>query len=179
MTRRSGANRRRPGHGQSQPLWSAAVLAPLLLLTVAACSGGSAAASPGAGSTGAVPSRPSEPRLWIKDGGSVVPLENGHTVAVDGLDVEIYVAPYPPGRQASIDFYLTRHLTPVEGGIVTVQYDMTVMEHGPFAILARATGRGHYLASMDFPMAGDFWVNAWLETGGSKSVINLFVQASR
>ncbi len=159
-------------------MWTATILAPLLVLTVAACSGGGAA-SPGAGSSAAASSLPSESRLWIKDGGKVVPFENGHTIAVNGLDVEIYVAPYPPGRQASLDFYLTRERTPVEGGIVTVQYDMTVMEHGPFAVLARATGRGHYLAPIEFPMAGDFWVNAWLETGASKSVVNMFVQASR
>ncbi len=170
-----------PETGASRRRRCVSVLTSLFALALAACAGaGSAAGTSFSGSSDTTaPPAASEPRLWIKDGAQVVPLENGRTVTVNGLAVEIYIAPYPPARRASIDFYLTRQQAPVEGGIVTLQYDMTVMEHGPFAILARATGGGHYLAPMEFPMAGDFWVNASLETGPSRSVINMFVQAGR
>lgn len=105
--------------------------------------------------------------------------ENGHTVTANGLDIEIYVSPYPPARSANVDFYVVRDGTPVEDANVTLQFDMTVMEHGPFALSAHPTGGGHYLAPLEFIMTGDFFVNVAFDAGDSESVVNLFVRAIR
>ncbi len=145
-----------------------------------------------AGCTGSSPSRSTirEPgtaaidtdgtqRLWILDGDRVVPFENGRSVSTGGMKVEIYFSPYPPGSEVSIDLYVTRDEVPVETATVTLQYDMTVMEHGPFALLAAPTGRGHYLAPLSFLMTGDFWLDAAVATGDQESVINMFIRSVR
>jgi hypothetical protein len=135
---------------------------------------------------GSEPSPPSQsgaagadPRLWIKENGVQQPFENGRAVTIDGTKVEIYVSPYPPGRTATIDFYLTRNGQPVENANLSLQYDMTVMEHGPFKLLAVPTGRGHFLAPLEFAMTGDFWLNVSLNLPGQESVINMFVRSER
>ena len=95
------------------------------------------------------------------------------------MNAEIFVSPYPPGRTANIDFYLTRAGEPIEDADISLQYDMTVMEHGPFELLAVPTGRGHYLAPMDFVMDGDFWLNVSVDADGEESIINMLVRAAR
>jgi hypothetical protein len=120
-----------------------------------------------------------EQRLWIKQGDDTLAFENGDQVATNGITAEIFVSPYPPGRTANIDFYLTCGGAAVVDANVSLQYDMTVMEHGPFELLAVPTGRGHYLAPMDFVMDGNFWVNVSVDAAGNESVINLLVKAAR
>jgi hypothetical protein len=156
------------------------VLALVSLPIIAACGGGSAdqANADQAGSAREA-SAPSGPRLWINEGGTSQPFDNGRAVTIDGTDVEIYVSPYPPGRTANIDFYLTRNGQPVESANVSLQYDMTVMDHGPFKLLAVPTGRGHFLAPVEFLMTGDFWLNVSLDLGGQESVINMLVRSER
>jgi hypothetical protein len=78
-----------------------------------------------------------------------------------------------------MDFYLTQAGEPVIGANISLQYDMTVMEHGPFELLAVPTGRGHYLAPMDFPMDGDFWLNVAVDAGAGEAVVNMLVRAAR
>ena len=150
----------------------------LLIVAAVACGGGSVAAPTGndrSPSNGAA----QEQRLWIKRGEDVQPFKNGDEVSAGGMNAEIFVSPYPPGRSANIDFYLTRGGEPVEDADVSLQYDMTVMEHGPFELLAVPTGRGHYLAPMDFVMDGNFWLNVSVDAAGDESVINLLVKAAR
>lgn len=152
-------------------------LAFVMLLLVAACGGSSAPAdvagvsSPEAAAEGQ--------RLWIKQGDETLAFANGDEVASNGITAEIFVSPYPPGRSANIDFYLTRGGQPVEDANVSLQYDMTVMEHGPFQLLAVPTGRGHYLAAVDFAMDGVFWLNVSADAAGDESVINMLVKAAR
>lgn len=163
-----------------------AVLAtlPLAALTAACSDGGS---TPGvARSSATVEAVPSpapepthDPRLWIVDGEEPVEFDNGHTVTANGLDIEIYVSPYPPARSANVDFYVVRGGVPVEDANVTLEFDMTVMEHGPFSLSAHPTGGGHYLASLDFIMTGDFLVNVAFDVGDSESVVSMFVRAIR
>ena len=154
------------------------VAAPLLLATVIACGGGGEAGpSPNTASSSSEDA--GQPRLWIKESEDMQPFENGDSVAVSGMNVEISVAPYPPGRSANIDFYLTRGGGPVEDANVSLQYDMTVMEHGPFELLAVPTGRGHYLAPMDFVMDGSFWLNVSVDAAGAESIINMLVKVDR
>jgi hypothetical protein len=118
-------------------------------------------------------------RLWISDGGELRSFENGDSVLLGETNVEIYVSPYPPTRSANIDFYITQAGEPTLSADVSLQYDMTLMEHGPFQLLAVPTGRGHYLAPMDFAMDGEFWVNVSVDDGDGDSVINLLVRAQR
>lgn len=152
-------------------------LAFVMLLSVAAC-GGSASPADVAGSP-SPEAASEEQRLWIKQGDETLAFSNGDEVASNGITAEIFVSPYPPGRSANIDFYLTRAGEPIEDANVSLQYDMTVMEHGPFELLAVPTGRGHYLAPMDFVMDGNFWLNVSVDAAGDESVINLLVKAAR
>ncbi len=149
----------------------------MLLLAVAACGGSAAPADVAGGSSPEAAAE--EQRLWIKQGEETLAFANGDEVASNGVTAEIFVSPYPPGRSANIDFYLTRGGEPVEGANVSLQYDMTVMEHGPFELLAVPTGRGHYLAPMDFAMDGTFWLNVSVDADGGESVINMLVRAVR
>ena len=149
----------------------------MLLLAVAACGGSAAPADVAGGSSPEAAAE--EQRLWIKQGEETLAFANGDEVASNGITAEIFVSPYPPGRSANVDFYLTRGGEPVEGANVSLQYDMTVMEHGPFELLAVPTGRGHYLAPMDFAMDGTFWLNVSLDVANDESVINLLVRAVR
>lgn len=150
----------------------------LMIAATSACGGGREAAPTGndpSPSKGAA----EEQRLWIKHGEDVQPFKNGDEVNAGGMNTEIFVSPYPPGRSANIDFYLTSAGEPVEGANITLQYDMTVMEHGPFQLLAVPTGRGHYLAAVDFAMDGVFWLNVSADTGDGESIINMLVRAAR
>lgn len=150
----------------------------LLALAAAAC-GGSGAAGPTGGDSSSPSGAAGEQRLWIKHGEEMQPFRNGDEVTVDAGDVEIFVSPFPPSRTVNIDFYVTRAGQPVEGANVTLQYDMTVMEHGPFQLLAAPTGRGHYLALVDFAMDGEFWMNVAVDAGAGESIINMRVRAVR
>lgn len=158
------------------PMMALGVL--LVALAAIACGGG-AAAPTGTGTSAPEAADAGEQRLWIKHGEEMQPFANGDEVAVGAMSAEIFVSPYPPGRTANIDFYLTSAGEPVEGANITLQYDMTVMEHGPFQLLAVPTGRGHYLAAVDFAMDGVFWLNVSLDIANDESIINLLVRAAR
>lgn len=166
-------------------MWARRVAALVTIATfTAACGGappepvGSSAAVETVATTTPEPP-PDGPRLWIRDGDVPVEFDNGATVTSNGLDIEIYLSPYPPARSANVDFYVLRSGIPVDDANVTLQFDMTVMEHGPFALNARPTGGGHYLAPLDFIMTGDFLVNVAFDVGDAESVVNLFVRAIR
>ena len=148
-----------------------------LALAVVACGG--RAATPDASDGQPTEASSEDQRLWIKQGEDTLPFANGDEVSSGGITAEIFVSPYPPGRTANIDFYLTRGGEPVEGAYITLQYDMTVMEHGPFELLAVPTGRGHYLTPMDFVMDGNFWLNVSVDAAGDGSIINMLVKVAR
>ncbi len=154
------------------------MLAVGLAVAGTACGGSGAVPATGDSAAAQTPND-QEPRLWLKQGDQKAPFQNGDSVAVADLNVEVYVSPFPPRRTSNIDFYVTRAGQPVERANVTLQYDMTVMEHGPFQLLAAPTGRGHYLAPVDFAMDGEFWLNVALDVGAGESVINMLVRAVR
>lgn len=153
--------------------------AGLLMIAATLACGGAREAAPVGNDPSPAAGTPDEQWLWIKDGEETLAFANGDEVTSGGITAEIFVSPYPPGRSANIDFYLTRGGEPVEGANVSLQYDMTVMEHGPFELLAVPTGRGHYLAPMDFVMDGNFWLNVSVDTGDAESIINMLVRAAR
>lgn len=150
----------------------------LAAIAAFACGGDAGKAGNPDGAAAAAPTG-SEERLWLQQNGEQTLFRNGDTIQIAGMEVEIYVSPYPPTRTANIDFYLTRDGRPVETADLTLQYDMTVMEHGPFRLLAAPIGRGHFLAPVDFAMSGDFWLNVAVNTAGTQSVINMLVRAAR
>ncbi len=119
------------------------------------------------------------PALWIAEGSAWIPLENGQPVHVGAMAVEVFLAPYPPGRAVTLDLYLRHASVPIEDATVTLVYDHTIMDHGPFVTMAKAGGRGHYLAPLEFVMSGDFWVHVDVQAAGSRSLIRLVVRAQR
>ncbi len=150
---------------------SGAALLALLAVTAVACGASVATTAPPAARDGQ--------RLWIKQGGQLMPFENGRAVTVDGVEVELSVTPYPMDRSASIALYVARDGVPLEGATVTLRYDMTLMQHGPLQLLAAPTGRGHYLAPLDLPMTGEFWLDLAVQAPGSEALIRLVGQAAR
>lgn len=148
-----------------------AALLALLAVTAVACGESVATTAPPAARDGQ--------RLWIKQGGQLLAFENGGTATVAGVEVELSVTPYPVGRSASIALYVTRDGAPLEGATVTLRYDMTLMQHGPFQLLAAPTGHGRYLAPLDLPMAGEFWLDLAVQAPGSEALIRLVGQAAR
>jgi hypothetical protein len=152
----------------------AAVLALLAAVAVACGESVATTAQPGAS-----PAARDGQRLWIKQGGQLLAFENGRTVTIDGVGVELSVTPYPVGRSASIALYVTRDGAPLDGATVTLHYDMTLMQHGPFQLLAAPTGHGRYLAPLDLPMAGEFWLDLAVQAPGSEALIRMVGQAAR
>jgi len=169
------------GHASpARKRWRPFALAAAVLLGGAAVAcGGQDAADSNDGAPSSTAETGGHGQLWIRQGEDVEQFENGETLALGGTDVEIFVSPYPPGRTANIDFYLTQGGEPVGRANVSLQYDMTVMEHGPFALLAVPTGPGHYLAPLDFVMDGEFWLNVSVDDGQAESVINMLVRSQR
>lgn len=150
----------------------------MLVLLTSGCSTNAATIVPDQSKVAATLST-AGPRVWIKDAGRIIPFGNGQTIRRGSIVVEIFVAPYPPGRVSNVDFYLTSDGSAVTTANVTLQWDMTLMDHGPFELLAVPDGRGHYLARLDFFMSGDFWLNVSMRTPASEEILNMLVRAIR
>ena len=95
-------------------------------------------------------------RLYVTVGGQTHYIRNGGRIEMgDGLEVEVYIDPYPPTTLHSIlDVFVTRDGEPVPDISVDVEFDMLSMLHGPFAATARDIGGGHHLATLDYIMFG-------------------------
>lgn len=172
---------RNDDHGRARTVVAHGLLLPVvavILIAMVACGVGSAGEKSATRDLGAV-SQSSEQGFWIVDQGEQRPFENGDAVSLGDVDVEISMSPFPPDRSPTIDFYVTRSGIPVEGATVALEYDMTVMAHGPFRLLAAGTGQGHYLAPVDFAMDGDFWLNANITAGDEASVLSMLIRATR
>lgn len=78
----------------------------------------------------------------------------------DDLGVRITVDPYPPSglsAQVVLDLYLYDSAgEPVRGAAIQIFYDMLSMSHGPFQPASREQESGHYLASLDLIMFGNW-----------------------
>ncbi len=142
------------------------VLACTLLLS-AACSSGTNRP----GDAGETPGQTANQRaaLWVVtegagQGGRAVPFENGTAVALGDVDVEMFIAPYPPAREGSIDILVTNQATgaPVEEGALEIIFDMQDMPHGNIRAEAVPSGAGHYLVPYLLVMAGTWEVNVTL-----------------
>lgn len=94
--------------------------------------------------------------MRVEQDGQARPFENGTRLEIGELAVEIFVAPYPPLREGSIDLFLTDAASgrPVEGALKIV-FDM-YMPHGSIRATALPTGGGHYLIPYMLVMPGEW-----------------------
>lgn len=134
----------------------------LMAVLVAACSG--ANSLPRGDGNGEQPAG-QRTALWVVtegagQGGQGVPFENGTAVTIGNVNVELFIAPYPPAREGSIDLLVTDRVTgaPVEGGGLEIIFDMD-MPHGNIRAEALASGGGHYLVPYLLVMPGIWQVN--------------------
>ncbi|HKZ51401.1 MAG TPA: FixH family protein [Dehalococcoidia bacterium] len=99
--------------------------------------------------------------LWVQEqGGQPQAFENGKTIAVGDVNIEVFVAPYPPLREGSIDLYMTDKAMgkPVESSGPEIIFDM-YMPHGSIRTEALPTGGGHYLVPYKLVMPGEWRVD--------------------
>ncbi len=140
-------------------VWSVILLAPLVAV-LTGCTGtdGAARAADGAAQTAQSPWQ--QTALWVEHGGQTRPFDNGTTVSVGGVNVEMFVAPYPPAREGTIDLLITDRSTgvPVEGGGLAITFDM-YMPHGNIRAEALPAGGGHYLVPYKLVMPGEWRVD--------------------
>ncbi len=132
------------------------------VLLLAACSGSTTLPSEDGGGDQPAGQRTA---LWVVtegagQGGQAVPFENGTAVSVGDVDVELFIAPYPPAREGSIDLLVSDKATgaPVEGGGLDIIFDMD-MPHGNIRAEAVPSGGGHYLVPYLLVMPGTWQVD--------------------
>ncbi len=135
----------------------------MLALAAAGC-GRASGTPPGAGAQQQSPWQAT--KLWVEQDDQTRPFENGTALAVGDVTVEIFVAPYPPLREGSIDFYVTDGATgkPVEGGLKII-FDM-YMPHGSIRADALSTGGGHFLVPYKLVMPGEWRADITIARGG-------------
>lgn len=120
------------------------------------------------GPASAAPARPQPTVMWIELDGRARPFQNGERLALGDVNVEIFVAPYPPLREGTIDLYLTDRATskPLETNALRVIFDMD-MPHGSIRAEALATGGGHFLVPYKLVMPGQWRVEITVTRGGN------------
>ncbi len=120
-----------------------------------------------------------ESALWVVQGDRTSPFRNGAAVEVGSVDVEIFVAPYPPAREGSIDLLVTDRATgaPVEDGAVDVSFDM-YMPHGVISAQALPTGGGHVLVPYKLVMPGEWRVDLRLSRGGDVELFSILFRVA-
>ena len=138
------------------------IVLAFMAVLLAACSG--ASSLPGLDSDDEQPAA-QRTALWVVtegagQGGQAVPFENGTGVAIGDVDVELFIAPYPPAREGSIDLLVTNQATgaPVDEGALEIFFDMD-MPHGNIRAEAVPSGAGHYLVPYLLVMPGTWQVN--------------------
>ncbi len=97
--------------------------------------------------------------MWVELDGRARPFQNGERVTVGDVNIEIFVAPYPPLREGTIDLYLTDRATgrPLDGKALRIIFDMD-MPHGSIRADALPTGGGHFLVPYKLVMPGQWRV---------------------
>lgn len=151
-----------------KPLSSVALVVALASV-LAACGEGRSAAPAAEGQD---PWR--ESALWVVEGDRSTPFQNGAVVEVGNVDVEIFVAPYPPAREGSVDLLVTDRATgaPVEDGALDVSFDM-YMPHGVISAQALPAAGGHSLVPYKLVMPGEWRVDIRLSRGGEVGLLSI------
>ncbi|MBI3953697.1 MAG: FixH family protein [Chloroflexi bacterium] len=95
-------------------------------------------------------------------------------MVVGAVNVEVFIAPYPPQREGSIDLYITEKTTgkPVETGSVDMAFDM-YMPHGRIRAEAQSTGGGHYLVPYKLVMPGEWRLDMTVSRSGEVAALAL------
>ncbi len=121
-----------------------------------------------AGPASAAPARPQTTVMWVEQDGRARPFQNGERLGVGDVNVEIFVAPYPPLREGNIDLYLTDRATgkPLESNALRIIFDMD-MPHGSIRADALPTGGGHFLVPYKLVMPGQWRVEITVTRGGN------------
>lgn len=148
-----------------------ALLAGLVLL-LAACGG-----------SRAVPNAPDDGNpfhstaLWVEANGETRPFENGASVVVGEVSVELFVAPFPPAREGSIDLYVTDRASgaPVEDGGMNISFDMA-MPHGFISAQALPTGGGHSLVPYKLVMPGEWRMDITISRSADVAQLSLLFE---
>lgn len=117
------------------------------------------------------------PRLYLLEGGIIArPLNNGAAVPMTKeISAEIYIAPYPPRFASRIDLYLfePRSGRPITNAEVVINYEMLYMDHGLYKLNTFDNGNGHYQASLDFDMDGEWVVDVYAGGGEQSGSVRL------
>ncbi|MBI4260220.1 MAG: hypothetical protein HY658_06600 [Actinobacteria bacterium] len=115
--------------------------------------------------------------LRVVQGDRTTPFENGTAVRAGAVDVEIFVAPYPPAREGSIDLLVSDPATglPVEDGAVDVSFDM-YMPHGVISAQALPGGAGHALVPYKLVMPGEWRMDIRISRDGDVALLALVFQ---
>ncbi len=144
------------------------VLLGVLGATVAGCTG-STGSRPGSETAQAGTPR-QKTALWVEQGDQTKPFENGTALVIGDVTIEIFVTPYPPLREGSIDLYVTDSATrrPVEDGAVRIGFDMS-MPHGNIKAEALPTGGGHFLVPYKLVMPGEWRAEIVVAHGGDQA----------
>lgn len=148
-----------------------ALLAGLLLVLTACGSSSSRAAAPEDGSPF------HKTALWIEENGETRPFENGTSVAVGDVNVELFVAPFPPAREGSVDLYVTDRAlgSPVEDGAMNISFDMA-MPHGSITAQALPTGGGHSLVPYKLVMPGEWRMDITISRSADVAQLSLLFE---
>jgi len=112
--------------------------------------------------------------MWVEQDGRARPFQNGERLSIGDVNVEIFVAPYPPLREGTIDLYLTDRATnkPLESNTLRIIFDMD-MPHGSIRTEALPTGGGHFLVPYKLVMPGQWRVEITVTRGGNWAVFAL------
>lgn len=142
-----------------------------LVLILAACGGYSPEVAPDGGD----PSH--KTALWVEEDGQARPFENGTSVAVGDVNVEFFVAPFPPAREGSVDLYVTDRNSgaPVEDGAMNISFDMA-MPHGSISAQALPTGGGHSLVPYKLVMPGEWRMDITISRSADVAQLSLLFE---
>lgn len=154
--------------GPVRKVFGLVVLLGALAATVAGCTG-STGSRPGSDAAQAGTAW-QKTALWVEQGDQTRPFENGTALVNGDVTIEIFVAPYPPSREGSIDLYVTDTATrrPVEDGAVRIGFDM-YMPHGNIKAEALPTGGGHFLVPYKLVMPGEWRADIVVRHGSDET----------
>ncbi len=112
--------------------------------------------------------------LWVERDAQTTPIENGEKVRLGVVAIEIFVAPYPPLREGSIDLLVTEAATgrPLEDSVLRIVFDM-YMPHGILRVEALPTGGGHFLVPYRLVMPGEWRANITVTGEGTPATLGL------
>jgi hypothetical protein len=88
--------------------------------------------------------------------GTGAPLRNGEVVSLaDGLDVKVFVDPYPlSGTSAWFDLSLSKEGQPIGDAEISMEGQMVYMNHGTYRVKGKSAANGHYVLAVSYAMAG-------------------------